>query len=120
MLAPETDRFIEFARHLTPDELAEVFDHMVRLRRLGGKEASRATSPSAAEFSAIDHAVRSALLPRAEELNAFRAGLHSDALSAVMITARAIQKRNALTAEQYEVLVAPFAGAGVDVPGRPA
>lgn len=120
MLDPETDRFIDAVRQLPPDALAAAFDRMVALRRAGGKEASSATKPSAAELSAIDHSVRAALLPRDAELNGARAGLHSDALSVTMIAARAIQKRDKLTADQYDILVEPFVGVGVDVPERQA
>ena len=119
MLDPQTERFIEQVRHLPPEALAEAFDRALALRRSGGREASRATKPSASEDSALDHAVRSALLPRADELDAHRPSLHSDAKSAAMIAARAILKRGTLSVEHYEVLVEPFITVGVEVPPHP-
>ena len=119
MLDPETERFVEQVGKLPPEALAEAFDRALALRRSGGREASRATKPSASEDSALDHAVRSVLLPRADELDAHRPSLHSDAKSAAMITARAILKRGSLSVEQYEVLVQPFIAVGVDIPPHP-
>ncbi|RXZ69938.1 hypothetical protein [Agromyces albus] len=118
MLDVSTRRFVDDAAALPPEALAATFDRAVALRRTGGKEASRATKPSAAENSELERAVRLALLPRAEELNAFRDGLHADAKSAVVIAARAILKAEQLSGEQYHVLVDPFVTVGVDVPAH--
>ncbi|MEU6076963.1 hypothetical protein [Micromonospora sp. NPDC047074] len=114
-----TARFIEHVGRLPPAGLAEAFDHAVRLRRRGGREASRAVRPSASEYSQIDHAVRAMLLPRADELNAHRQHLHSDALSATVIAARAVLKRAKITEAQYQLLVEPFTAIGVEVPTHP-
>lgn len=119
MLDSATARFVETATGLSPETLTVVFDHAVSLRRAGGREASRALRLSAAENSEIQHAVRSALLPRAGELEAFRAGLHSDSLSTCVIAARAVRKRATLSLEQYRVLLAPFTAVGVTAPGHP-
>lgn len=119
MLDAATERFIGQVGELSAASLAQVFDAALALRRAGGRDASRATRPSAAENSEIDHAVRSTLLPRAEELDAHRPGLHSDAKSAAVIGARAIQMRGTLTAAQYDVLVRPFAAIGIEVPPHP-
>ncbi|SCG66603.1 hypothetical protein [Micromonospora halophytica] len=119
MLDVSARQFVEDGRGLSPESLAAAFDRAVALRRAGGREASRATKPSAAENSELERAVRSALLPRAEELNAFRDGLHADAKSALMIAGRAILKVEQLSAEQYHVLVEPFVEVGVDVPAHP-
>ncbi|WP_207919736.1 hypothetical protein, partial [Micromonospora sp. KC207] len=68
--------------------------------------------------SSIDHAVRSAVLPRAVELEQARASLHSDSKSACVIAARAVHKRMELTEARYRVLLDPFTAAGVPVPDR--
>lgn len=120
MLDAATAQFIEAVGKLPPDTLAAVFDHALRLRRSGGREASRGLRLSASEFSEIDHAVRSTLLPRAEELNAFRTGLHSDAKAVCCIAARAVRTRAKVAEEHYRVLIEPFAAAGVDTPAHPA
>ncbi|NYG20956.1 hypothetical protein BJY17_001703 [Agromyces hippuratus] len=112
--------FVEEATALAPEALAEAFGRLVALRREGGKEASRAAVPSAAENSELDHEIRSALLPRAAELDAVHMGLHSDARAAISTTARAILKRGKLTPEQYRVLVEPFVGSGVEIPRHPS
>ncbi len=51
-----------------------------------------------------------------EELNAYRAGLHSDAKSVCVIAAKAVRKPAPLPAEQYALLTAPFTAVGVAVP----
>ncbi|MFE1292447.1 hypothetical protein [Streptomyces sp. NPDC058751] len=119
MLDAAAERFIDQVRALSAESFAAAFDRAVALRRVGGKEASRATKPSAAENSELEHAVREVLLPRADELNAVRGGLHADAKSGVVIAGRAVLKMAQLTPEQYEVLVAPFVEVGVDVPAHP-
>ncbi|GGU23132.1 hypothetical protein [Streptomyces lavendofoliae] len=111
-----TARFIATITALPPETLAAAFDHAVGLRRQGGREASRALRLSASENSELDHAVRSALLPRGEELNAYRAGLHSRAKSVCVIAARAVRKPGTLSAEQYALLTAPFTVLDVAVP----
>lgn len=116
MLESDTARFIAAAGELPPAALAAAFDRMLELRRSGGREASRALKPSASENSAIDHAIRSTLLPRVAELDGFRDHLHSDAISATTIAARAILKRGRLSGEQYRVLVEPFDVAGIETP----
>ncbi|MFB9308831.1 hypothetical protein SAMN05443544_1936 [Agromyces cerinus subsp. cerinus] len=120
MLEAATVTFVEEATALAPEALAEAFGRLVALRREGGKEASRAAVPSAAENSELDHEIRSALLPRAAELDAVHMGLHSDARAAISTTARAILKRGKLTPEQYRVLVEPFVGSGVEIPRHPS
>ncbi|MFF4084852.1 hypothetical protein ACFYZN_36450 [Streptomyces sp. NPDC001777] len=70
MLDAAIERFIDQVRALTPESLATAFDRMVDLRAEGGKEASRAAVPSAAENSELDHRIRTALLSRAAELDA--------------------------------------------------
>ena len=45
--------------------------------------------------------------------------MESDATSATVIAARAIQTRSTLAVEHYDVLVAPFISAGVEVPPHP-
>ncbi|MGW4200073.1 hypothetical protein [Streptomyces sp. NPDC004726] len=119
VLDAATERFVDQVRALPAGALATAFDRAVALRRAGGKEASRATKPSAAENSALEHAVREILLPRADELNAVRNGLQADAKSAAVIAGRAVLKMAQLSPEQYEVLVAPFVEVGVDVPTHP-
>ncbi|WP_350349143.1 hypothetical protein ABIQ69_04180 [Agromyces sp. G08B096] len=116
MLDEATGRFIDQVRVLPPEALAAAFDRAVSLRRAGGREASKALKPSAVENSELERAVRDLLLPRADELNGFRDGLHADAKSAVVIAGRAVMKPGQLTAEQYDVLVTPFREAGVEVP----
>ncbi|MFI6108111.1 hypothetical protein [Streptomyces sp. NPDC051310] len=116
MLDAVTTRFIGTAATLAPDVLALVYDHMVRLRGHGGREASRALKLSAAHESALQAMVRSALLPRADELNAFRSGLLSGVKSAYVVAARAVQRRDSAAHEHYDVLLRPFAVAGVEIP----
>ncbi|WP_395245806.1 hypothetical protein ACGGZK_08360 [Agromyces sp. MMS24-K17] len=118
MLDHPTQRFVEQVAGLEPGSLAMAFDRSVALRRAGGKEASRATRPSASENSELEHLVRESLLPRADELNGAREGLHADAKSAAVIAARAVLKRDQLTQAQYDVLVLPFVEAGIDVPSH--
>ncbi|WP_093802906.1 hypothetical protein [Streptomyces sp. Wb2n-11] len=120
MLDAVTTRFIGTAAKLTPDVLAAVYDHTVLLRGQGGREASRTLKLSASHESELQAVVRSALLPRAEELNAFRSGLLSDAKSAYVIAARAVHRRERLAQEHYHVLVRPFAVSGVEVPPHAA
>lgn len=119
MLNTSTDRFLAQAGALPAEQLASAFDRAVRLRRAGGKEASRAAKPSAAVNSELEHTVRELLLPRSEELNAARAGLHADAKSAIVIAGRAVQQAAQLTPEQYEILLTPFTELGVEVPAHP-
>jgi hypothetical protein len=119
MLESDTARFIETVGELPPEALAAAFDRMLELRRSGGREASRALKPSASENSALDRAVRSALLPRVAELEGFREHLHSDAISAATIAARAILKRAQISGEQYRLLVEPFTSIGVHAPAAP-
>lgn len=118
MLDEATERFIDQVRVLPPEALAAAFDRAVALRRAGGREASKSLKPSAAENSELERAVRDILLPRAEELNGFRDGLHADAKSAAVIAGRAVLKAGQLSAEQYEVLVTPFREVGVELPAH--
>lgn len=119
MLDAATTRFIEQVGALPAETLAAVFDHSMELWMPGGRAASEATKISASENSELDHDVRETLRPRAAELDAHVAGLHSDVKSATVIAARAIQTRSTLAVEHYEVLVAPFVAAGVEVPPHP-
>ncbi|WP_432950520.1 hypothetical protein ACQPXM_19325 [Kribbella sp. CA-253562] len=117
MLESVTAGFIRSATQLPPEVLARVVDEALARWRHGGREASKATKIlSASEFSAIDHAVRSALLPRAAELNSFREQLHSDAIGTTEIAARAVLKRARIADEHLRVLVEPFRAVGVAVP----
>ena len=116
MLDTVTTRFIGTAAQLAPDVLAAVHDHMVRLRGQGGREASRALKLSASHESELQALVRSTLLPRGGELNAFRSGLLSGVTSAYVIAARAVHRREKLAREHYDVLLRPFAAAGVEIP----
>ncbi|MFJ6522939.1 hypothetical protein ACIQJ4_32345 [Streptomyces filamentosus] len=120
MLDAGTERFVDHAVVLPPAALATAFDRMVDGRSTGGREASRAARPSAAQDSALTHRVRAALLPRADELNGHHGGLHSDAKAAICIAARAVLKRGRLTPEQYALLTGPFTDLGVPAPPHPA
>ncbi|MFC7923145.1 hypothetical protein [Streptomyces cinereoruber] len=113
-----TARFVEEATALPAATLAEVYERLLDRWADGGRAAGGATRVSASENSSIDRAVRSALLPRVDELEAVRQGLHSDSISACGIAARAVRKRSALTEEQYRVLLAPFVAVGLDAPER--
>ncbi|MFJ5707781.1 hypothetical protein [Streptomyces sp. NPDC093105] len=119
MLDAATERFADAAAALPPAALAAAFDRMVEDRSRGGREASRAARPSAAQESALTHRVRGALLPRADELDAHLTGLLSDAKAAIRIAARAVLKRGRLTPEQYALLVTPFTDLGVPAPPHP-
>lgn len=116
MLDAATEAFVDQATTLPAEQLAAAFDRMVDLRSEGGKEASRAAVPSASQNTELDHRIRAALLPRADELDAVLTGLHSDARAVVSTAARAILKRSTLTPAQYRVLVEPFAGFELDLP----
>ncbi|MET9435488.1 hypothetical protein [Streptomyces sp. NPDC006551] len=118
MLDEVTTRFIGTAAKLAPDVLASVYEHMVRLRGQGGREASRALKLSASHESELQAKVTSTLLARAEELNSFRSGLLSNAKSAYVIAARAVHRRETLAREHYDVILRPFAAAGVEIPLR--
>ncbi|MFD4372069.1 hypothetical protein [Streptomyces sp. NPDC058486] len=120
MLDEATARFVDGATALPPAALATAFDRMVDGRSTGGREASHAASPSAAQNSVLNHRVRAALLPRADELDGHLTGLHSDAIAAVGIASRAVLKRARLTPEQYALLVTPFTDLGVPAPAHPA
>jgi len=119
VLEAATVGFVERATGLPPESLASAFSRLLELRGEGGKEASSAAVPSAAENSELDHLIRTALLPRADELNAARPRLHSNARAAISTTARGILKRKNLTPEQYQVLVEPFVGLGLEIPKHP-
>ncbi|QNP65912.1 hypothetical protein [Streptomyces genisteinicus] len=114
-----TERFVDAAVGLPAPALHSAFERMLDLADEGGREASDAAVPSAARNSALDRRIRAGLLPRAEELDAHRAGLHSDARVAISVAARAVLTRHRLTAEQFGLLVAPFAAYGL-VPRRHA
>ncbi|MBT2400551.1 hypothetical protein [Streptomyces sp. ISL-100] len=121
MLDAVTIRFIGTAAKLAPDALAAVYDHMVRLRGQGGREASRALKLSASHESELQAKVRSTLLPRADELNAFRSGLLSGAKSAYVIAARAVYHRESLAQEHYQCSCGPSPRrASRSSPARPA
>lgn len=98
--------------------LAALYEDSLDRWSRGGRDASNATRVSASENSAIERAVRTALLRRTHELDAFRPHLCFDIKPACSIAARAVCKRTKLTGEQYRVLLDPFAAAGVTVPGR--
>ncbi|WP_326771011.1 hypothetical protein OG978_46195 (plasmid) [Streptomyces sp. NBC_01591] len=112
-----TARFIEESTALPPAALAALYEDSLDRWNRGGRDASRATRVSASENSAIERAVRTALLRRTHELDAFRPHLCFDIKPACSIAARAVCKRTKLTEEQYRVLLDPFAAAGVTVPG---
>lgn len=117
MLEPVTAQFIQSAAALPPDALAGLVDESLRRWPAGGRVASKASNVlTASESSVVSHAVRSALRPRADELNDYRQYLFSDAVSTTVIAARAMLKRNRIAQEHYLVLVEPFAQAGVAVP----
>ncbi|WP_338779108.1 hypothetical protein [Streptomyces sp. DG1A-41] len=115
---PTTARFVSSATALPAAALAALYEAFMERWPRGGREGSRVARVSASEHSWIDHAVRSALLPRAVELEQIRASLHSDSKSACVIAARAVHKRMKLTEAQYRALLDPFTLAGVPVPDR--
>ncbi|MFI1652482.1 hypothetical protein ACH4XT_36895 [Streptomyces avidinii] len=115
---PTTARFISSATALPADALTLLYEAFLDRWPQGGREGSRAARVSASEQSAIGHAVRSALLPRAAELEQVRKSLHSDSKSACVIAARAVHKRAKLTEAQYRALLDPFTAAGAAVPPR--
>lgn len=119
MLDAATTRFIEQVSALPAEALAAVVDQSLDLWVPAGRAASAAIKISAAQNSELDHDVRAVLRPRAAELDAHATGLHSDATGATVIAARAIQTRATLAVEHYDVLVAPFIAAGVEVPPHP-
>jgi hypothetical protein len=120
VLEAATVRFVVEATALAPESLIAAFDRLLELSGEGGEEASLAAIPSAAENSELDHMIRTALLPRADELNAVRPRLHSNARAAISTSARGILKRKNLTPEQYEVIVEPFVDRRVEIPPHPS
>ncbi|MFE6766442.1 hypothetical protein [Streptomyces sp. NPDC057689] len=111
-----TKRFVDEALALPPQMLVDAFERMLDLRVEGGKEASRAAVPSAAENSELERRITLAVRLRRDELDGFRRCLVTEASVVVSTAARAVLKRSRLTAEQYDVLVRPLSEAGVDVP----
>ncbi|MBM7829590.1 hypothetical protein JOE59_000295 [Agromyces cerinus] len=118
MLDTETTRFVDAATALPAAALDVAFERQVDLWTEGGKEASDAAGPSASANSELDHRIRAALLPRADELDEHLFGLHSDARAVISTAARAIVTRRRLTAEQFTVLVTPFVELGFDIPAH--
>ncbi|MGW6943855.1 hypothetical protein ACWGF3_33275 [Streptomyces xanthophaeus] len=115
---PATAGFIASATALPSAALAVLCEEFLERWPQGGREGSLAARVSASEHSAIDHAVRSALLPRVVELEQVHKSLHSDSKSACVIAARAVHKRTKLTEAQYRALLDPFTSAGLPVPDR--
>ena len=118
MLEPVTAEFIRSVSQLPPDQLANVADGALARWRTGGRDASRSLKLSASEYSAVEHAVGSALRPRADELNSYRQHLLSQANSTTVIAARAILKRQRVSPEHFTVLMEPFTEVGVAVPAH--
>ncbi|WP_405101667.1 hypothetical protein [Micromonospora sp. NBC_01412] len=119
MLDNETQRFMREVTGLAPETLARVFDRALDLWQQGGRDASRAAKVSASQNSEIRRTVLASFRPRMEELDAHQPGLWSSAISGTVIAARGVLKRDRLTAEQYQVLMEPFASAGMVTPERP-
>lgn len=69
---PTTARFVSSATALPAAAPAVLYEAFLERWPHGGREGSRVARVSASEHSAIDHAVRSALLPRAVELEQAR------------------------------------------------
>jgi hypothetical protein len=118
MLDTETTQFVDAAAALSVADLEAAFDRQIDLWTEGGKEASEAAGPSASANSELDHRIRGALLPRADELDEHLFGLHSDARAVISTAARAILTRRRLTPEQFTVLVTPFVELGFDIPAE--
>lgn len=92
-----TARFIEGSTALPSAVLAALYEDSLDRWSRGGRDASRATRVSASENSAIERAVRTALLRRTHELDAFRPHICFDIKPACSIAARAVCKRTKLT-----------------------
>jgi hypothetical protein len=120
MLDASTERFIVEAAQLPAASLAQAYEHTLRLRKGVGREASRATKPSASENSELERKVRSALLAASEQLDEPDASLRTRASSAVTLAARAVLKRSTISAEHYGALTEPFSMVGVAVPAHDA
>ncbi|MFB7941932.1 hypothetical protein [Streptomyces sp. NPDC056049] len=120
MLDEGTERFVAAAAALPPAALATADERFLDNWVAGGREASDAARPSAAQQSVLNHRIRSALLPRADELDEHLAGLYSDAVTTIGIASRAVLKRGKLTPEQYALLVTPLTALGVPGPPHPA
>ena len=118
MLDTETTQFVDAATALSAVELEAAFDRQIDLWTEGGKEASEAAGPSASANSELDHRIRAALHPRADELDEHLLGLHTDALTVISTAGRAILTRRRLSAEQFAVLVTPFVELGFDIPAH--
>ncbi|MFD3654621.1 hypothetical protein [Streptomyces sp. NPDC058620] len=113
-------RFIEAVTALPADTLATVYEESLDRWPHGGRDVSRAAAVSASENSAIQHAVRVALLERVHDLDKAHPGLRGGIKSACCIAARAVIKRAKLTEVQYRLLLDPFTAVGVPVPARDA
>ncbi|WP_433345563.1 hypothetical protein [Micromonospora sp. CA-111912] len=116
MLDSETQGFMREVAGLAPETLTRVFDRVLDLWQQGGRDASNAAKVSAAQNSEIRRTVLASFRPRAEELDAHQPELRSSAISGTVIAARGVLKRDRLTAEQYHVLMEPFASAGLVTP----
>lgn len=118
MLDTETTRFVDAATALPAAALEAAYERQLDLWSEGGDEASDAAGPSASANSELDHRIRAALLPRADELDEHVLGLHTGARTVISTAARAILTRRRLTAEQFTVLVTPFVELGFDIPAH--
>ncbi|WP_154796440.1 hypothetical protein [Occultella kanbiaonis] len=89
--------------HLDSDEVAELY-------------GTRGPLLSASESAALDTYVRGRLRPRGDELRTL-AGVAtiSGAIATTMLAARLIWHRDRVAPEVFEIALAPFRDAGVDV-----
>lgn len=115
----DLDRFLQSVATFTPEQFATVSGEA---RRVGAKPRSaarRTAKLSAADSSALDRRVRSALEPLHAMLAAQPTGVLSSAVSDTLSAALGIVRRDRLSPEEYLALVGPFLAAGADAPGPP-
>ncbi|TDE90865.1 hypothetical protein EXU48_17330 [Occultella glacieicola] len=89
--------------HLDADEVAALHER-------------RDPKLSASESSSLDAYVRERLRARSADLPQSGIGTISGAIGATNLAARVIWKRDTVAPEVFEIVVAPFRDAGVEVP----
>jgi len=108
--------FLERVGGLSAEEFARVRAAGRALTPAPRIAARKAARLSAAEFAAVERRVRETIQPLQTRLGVSADGALSAAVNDTLFAAHAIVAAPALTPEQYDVLVSPFAAVGVTVP----
>lgn len=116
LMPDEVDVFVTEATALDADVLSEMYARLLKTSGVRGLIRSDSLSIAAASFSVLEKRVRDGLRPRADELNGSDASDISTAKALIMLGARVIWKRSAVSAEIYDSIVSIFSDRGVHVP----